>query len=244
MIDRLLDIIDGREECFAGTKEPAFFHEIRIHDLCFRYREEIPVLTDLSLIIEKGEKLALTGESGCGKSTLVKLLGGNYSDYQGGIYYDGVELRQLDIRELRKIVTVIHQKTFIFNDTIRYNICLGEEFTEAEFENALKRSGVDRFLPCIAGGADGDCGEDRANLSGGQKQRIALARALIRGIDFLILDEGVSAIDVETANEIEQELLDMEELTLLTITHRIKDGILEKYDRVLAMDDGKIAKKD
>ncbi len=244
VIDRLMDIIDAREECFAGTKEPAFYHEIRIHDLCFRYREEIPVLTDLSLIIEKGEKLALTGESGGGKSTLVKLLGGNYSDYQGGIYYDGVELRQLDIRELRKIVTVIHQKTFIFNDTIRYNICLGEEFTEAEFENALKRSGVDRFLPCIAGGADGDCGEDGANLSGGQKQRIALARALIRGIDFLILDEGVSAIDVETANEIEQELLDMENLTLLTITHRIKDGILEKYDRVLAMDDGKIAKKD
>ena len=244
VIDRLLDIIDAREECFAGTKEPAFLHEIRIHDLCFRYREEIPVLTDLSLIIEKGEKLALTGESGCGKSTLVKLLSGDYSDYQGGIYYDGVELRQLDIRELRKIVTVIHQKTFIFNDTIRYNIYLGEEFTEAEFENALKRSGVDRFLPCIAGGADGDCGEDGANLSGGQKQRIALARALIRGIDFLILDEGVSAIDVETANEIEQELLDMENLTLLTITHRIKDGILDKYDRVLAMDNGKIAKKD
>ena len=94
-----------------------------------------------------------------------------------------------------------------------------------------------------SGGVDGECGEDGANLSGGQKQRIALARALVRGIDFLILDEGVSAIDVETANEIEKELLGMENLTLLTITHRIKDGLLGCYDRVLSMDEGKMAER-
>jgi ATP-binding cassette subfamily C protein len=82
---------------------------------------------------------------------------------------------------------------------------------------------------------DGDCGEDGANLSGGQKQRIALARALIRGIHFLILDEGVSAIDVQTANEIERQLLDRRDVTLLTITHRIKDGLLDRYDRVVQM---------
>lgn len=99
----------------------------------------------------------------------------------------------------------------------------------------MKLSGVDKFLPHITDGVDGQCGEDGANLSGGQKQRIALARALIRGIDFLILDEGVSAVDARTANEIEQELLDMENLTLLTITHRIRDGLLERYDRVLYM---------
>ncbi len=182
----------------------------------------------------------MVGASGCGKSTFIKLLSGNYSDYQGGICYDGVELRQLDILELRKIVTVIHQNTHIFNDTIRYNICLGEEFPEEDFENALRLSGVDGFLPSVTGGVDGLCGEDGANLSGGQKQRIALARALVRGIDFLILDEGVSAIDVESANAIEQDLLDMENLTLLTITHRIKDGLLGDYDRVLTMDEGRV----
>ena len=156
-----------------------------------------------NLTIQKKEKLALIGASGCGKSTFIKLLSGNYSNYQGGIYYDGVELRQLDIRELRKNVVIIHQKTHIFNDTIRYNICLGEEFLESDFNNALRLSGVERFLPSIEGGVEGECGEDGANLSGGQKQRIALARALVRGVDFLILDEGVSAVDVETANEIE-----------------------------------------
>ncbi len=240
VIDKLTAVIDGSEETMKGTEPPSFSHEIRAADLNFRYQEGYPVLTDLQLTIQKGEKLALTGASGCGKSTLVKLLSGTYRGYQGEIRYDGIELRQLDIQKLRKIIAVIHQKTFIFNDTIRYNICLGEEFSEEMFENALRLSGVDKFLPSVTDGVDGMCGEDGANLSGGQKQRIALARALIRGIDFVILDEGVSAIDVETANEIEQELLNMESLTLLAITHRIKDGLLECYDRVLYMEGGKL----
>ncbi len=141
---------------------------------------------------------------------------------------------------MRKTVTVIHQKTYSFNDTIRYNICLSEEFTESDFDRALRLSGVDKFLSYITDGVDGECGEDGANLSGGQKQRIALARAMIRSIDFLILNEGGSAIDVETANEIEQKLLDMEDLTLLTITHRIKDGLLGCYDKVLSMAESKV----
>ncbi len=91
---------------------------------------------------------------------------------------------------MRKTVTVIHQKTYSFNDTIRYNICLSEEFTESDFDRALRLSGVDKFLPYITDGVDGECGEDGANLSGEQKQRIALARAMIRSIDFLILNEG------------------------------------------------------
>lgn len=241
IIDKLTAIIDDRDDTFIGSKKPTFSHEIRIAGLGFQYKEGFPVLTGCDLTIQKREKLALVGASGCGKSTFIKLLSGNYSDYDGGIYYDDVELRELDIQKLRETITIIHQKTHIFNDTIRYNICLGEEFAEKDFNDALRLSGVDRFLTSIAGGVDGQCGEDGANLSGGQKQRIALARALVRGIDFLILDEGVSAIDVETANEIEKELLDMENLTLLTITHRIKDGLLGRYDRVLTLDGGRIS---
>ena len=99
---------------------------------------------------------------------------------------------------------------------------------------------MDRFIQNISGGIDGECGEGGCNLSGGQKQRIAIARALIRNVNFLILDEGVSAIDINNANMIEQELLDMPNLTLLTITHRIKDGLNEKYDRMVSMADGRI----
>lgn len=243
ILDTLMVIVEETNDIFTGREAPSFVDEICINDLAFQYTQDVPVLKDLNLTIQKGEKVALIGPSGCGKSTLIKLLSGNYSGYTGQICYDGSELKHLDNGQLKKLVTVIHQQTYIFNDTIRYNICLGEVFSETELNRAVKLSGVELFLPSIVGGIDGSCGEDGANLSGGQKQRIALARALIRGVDFLILDEGVSAIDIETANKIEQELLDMEELTLLSITHRIKDGLIHRYDRVLSMSEGRIIER-
>lgn len=240
ILDKLMSIVEETNDTFIGKELPSFEDEICINDLSFQYMQDVPILKGLNLTIRKGEKIALIGPSGCGKSTLVKLLSGNYSRYTGQICYDDTELKHLDNGQLKKLVTVIHQKTYIFNDTIRYNICLGEDFSETELNRAVKLSGVEMFLPSIVGGIDGSCGEDGANLSGGQKQRIALARALIRGVDFLILDEGVSAIDVETANKIEQELLDMQGLTLLTITHRIRDGLIHHYDRILSMSDGQV----
>lgn len=240
-IQMVLGIIDGRGAEFAGREEAAFEDRLQVSDLSFRYAPDVPVLEHLDLTLYKNEKMALIGPSGCGKSTLIKLISGNYADYTGAIRYDGTELHDLDNRKLRDLVTVIHQNTFLFNDTLRFNICLGEEFSEEELQRALHLSGVDRFLPSVAGGLDGSCGENGGHLSGGQRQRIALARALIRGVKMLILDEGVSAIDVAAANEIEGELLDMEELTLLTITHRIRDGLMERYDRVLEMKDGALA---
>lgn len=240
-IQMVLGIIDGRGAEFAGREEAAFEDRLQVSDLSFRYAPDVPVLEHLDLTLYKNEKMALIGPSGCGKSTLIKLISGNYTDYTGAIRYDGTELHDLDNRKLRDLVTVIHQNTFLFNDTLRFNICLGEEFSEGELQRALYLSGVDRFLPSVAGGLDGSCGENGGHLSGGQRQRIALARALIRGVKMLILDEGVSAIDVAAANEIEGELLDMEELTLLTITHRIRDGLMERYDRVLEMKDGALA---
>lgn len=242
-IKQVLAVIDGKETDFTGEKAPSYENELDVQDLSFRYTEDVSVLEDLNLTIRKNEKVALIGASGCGKSTLIRLLSGSYASYSGAICYDGTELRDLDIEKLRRIVTVIHQNTFLFNDSIRFNICLGEEFSQEALDKAVHMSGVDRFLPEVPGGLDGSCGENGANLSGGQKQRIALARALIRGVHFLILDEGVSAIDVVTANEIEQELLDRKELTLLTITHRIKDGLTEQYDRVLMMENGRLKER-
>lgn len=237
-IKKMLEIIDCNETEFNGRDVPSFATKIETRNLSFGYADDAPVIKQLNITIRKNEKIALIGASGCGKSTLVKLISGSYANYTGTICFDDTELHELDIKKLRKLVTVIHQNTFIFNDTIRFNICLGETFPDGELEKALHFSGVERFLHDVYGGVDGVCGENGSQLSGGQKQRIALARALIRGVNVLVLDEGVSAIDVETANEIEQELLQNGNLTLLTVTHRIKDGLIAQYDRVLMMKEG------
>lgn len=239
----MLDMIDDDSAEFTGAERVSLEDAIEVRDLSFRYKEEVPVLEHLNFIVHKNEKVALTGPSGCGKSTLIRLLTGIYANYSGGIHYDGTELHDVDIEKLRGLVTVIHQNTFIFNETVRFNICLGENFSEEALTRALRLSGVDRFLSSVEGGLDGDCGENGSLFSGGQRQRIALARALIRNVKVLILDEGVSAIDVATANEIEQELLDMKDLTLLTVTHRIKDGLIGQYDRIMVMKDGMVKER-
>jgi len=240
IMKKLSGIIDYPEDEWKGNQNPSLVNSLHIKDLSFSYKEDNTVLKNLLLELKKNDKIALVGASGCGKSTLAKLLSGTYSNFVGSISYDGIDIKQLDKKLLKQLVTIIPQNTFIFNETIRYNICLGEDFAETDFNKALELSGITKFLHQMPNGVDSACGELGNNLSGGQKQRIAIARALIRNVNFLILDEGVSAIDIETANEIEQELLSMDGLTLLTITHRIKDGLNDKYDRVIKMEDGKI----
>ena len=242
-IKKVISIIDYREKKIFGEKEPTFKRSITIEKLRFRYNENVHLLENLNFSIYKGEKVAIVGESGSGKSTLIKLITAHYGNYTGSINYDNVELHEIDEKKLHDVVMVIHQNTFIFNDSVRFNICLGETFSESAMEKALLLSGVDHFLSQIPGGLDGGCGENGSRLSGGQKQRIALARALIRGIDFLILDEGISAVDVETANKIESELLNIGNLTLLTITHRIQDGLLQHYDKVFQLNNGKLEER-
>lgn len=224
--------------CACEEKAPTLEEALEVNNLTFGYGEESPILRNLSLRLEAGRKYAMVGESGSGKSTLIRLLVGEYGDYRGEICYDGAELGTLDHRQLYKTVSVIQQEVFLFDDTIRENICLYEDFSEEQLEQALERSGVNRFLDQFPEGLDYQVGQRGEKLSGGQRQRIAIARALIRDTKFLILDEGTSALDAGNAADIERELLGMTGLTLLTITHHLKNA--EDYDEVLSLEGGAV----
>ena len=149
------------------------------------------------------------------------MLSGEYDNYTGKISIDGKELHTIPYPALRKAISVIQQDVFLFDDSIRNNICLYEEFTDEQLERAVNLSGVRKFIGSIPEGLDYSVGEGGTKLSGGQRQRIAIARALIRNTPFLIIDEGTSALDYQNAVEIEAELLHMPDLTLLVISHHL-----------------------
>lgn len=236
VIERINAFADYQQN--VGGKEPCFHKKLEVKNLAFQYCEGKPVLSDITLTIQPGDKCALIGESGSGKTTFIRLLTGELDGYKGEISYDGVNLNEVDCEKICKIVSVIHQDVFLFDDTIRNNICLYDEFTDEEFIRAVKLSGVNKFIDQLAQGAEYRVGQRGEFLSGGQRQRIAIARALIRNTPFLILDEGTSALDAKTGLEIESELMAIPELTVLTITHNLRNA--EEYNHIYSLKSGKI----
>ena len=171
------------------------------------------------------------------------MLTGYSGRYGGSITIDGQELTDLKSQSVTRLMAVIHQNIYMFDNTIAHNIGLEQEFDPAAWEQALATSGVNLFLAQQEQGLETPVGENGANLSGGQRQRIAVARALIRQTPIMILDEGTSSIDRQTAAEIENNLLSQEYLTLLTITHNLDPALLGQYDEIIYMEEGKIAAK-
>lgn len=208
---------------------------IRCTDLTFSYADDQKVLEHEDFLFEAGKKYAVVGQSGCGKSTLIKLLTGYFRDFQGQIEIDGHSLKEMPQEEINRRIAVIHQNVFLFDTDIRDNICLGRQYSDEEIHKALMESGMEDFLAGMEGGIDSKVGENGQLLSGGQRQRIAVARALIRRTPVLILDEGTSAIDRETAFEIEKRLLERRELTVITITHHMDERLEGEYDGILRL---------
>ena len=241
VIKRMDELADYTDTSFMGTLMPTFTDSIAIRDLSFAYDEKQPVLISASLTLHKGKKYAIVGKSGCGKTTLVKLLTGNYSSYTGSITYDDTSLCDLDIEKIQNMASVIHQNIYMFDDSIRQNICLYDTFTDKDLDSALKISGAEQFLERIPDGLLSKAGENGSNLSGGQRQRVAVARALIRHKPILILDEGTSAVDMQTAYDIESRLIAIRDLTLITITHNLSEDLLGQYDQIVYMEDGAVA---
>jgi ABC-type multidrug transport system fused ATPase/permease subunit len=206
----------------------------------FSYDGKTPVLSDFKLRVAAGETVALVGPNGCGKSTLASLVPRFFDPTQGAIRLDGIDLRELSLRGLRKEIGMVLQETLLFDDTIANNIAYGDRHVSRDqIQSAARRAYADGFIEKLPGGYDTPVGERGRRLSGGQRQRIALARAMLRDPAILILDEATSAVDLESEQLIGKALAEfIRNRTTLLITHRLATLVLAQ--RIVVMDQGRI----
>lgn len=207
---------------------------IRLKQLSYSYGEK-EVLKGLTYDFALGGKYAIVGSSGSGKSTLLNILIGKLTDYSGSVTFSNQELNQLSGKALRDSILYIDQAPYLFSGTIRDNITLDESFSEEALTQVIQEASLEDIIDKLPNGLDTSVGEAGRLLSGGQRQRIALARGLIRGKDIILVDEGTSSLDETSALKIEENLVNNPDLTVIMITHHLRDSIKEKLDGVLAL---------
>lgn len=210
-------LADLKRDNLVSIKE-----NIELKNLKFSYGEK-DILSDLNMKFRIGGKYALVGESGSGKTTILKLLLGQLKNYQGSILFDGKDSKDFNENSFYEQMAYIEQNVFLYNRSIRENITLGGDFTETQIHEALEKSELSKELYKFDDGVDTVVGDNGNRLSGGQKQRVAIARALIHNRSILLVDEGTSALDKENADAIEDTLLQSEGLTLILISHHLKE---------------------
>lgn len=207
----------------------------------FEYEQETPVLKDFSLHVNKGETIALVGNSGGGKSTVVSLLPRFYDVTSGEIDFDGVDIRNFNLDELRQNISFVFQDNFLFSGTIKENILMGNEHaTEEEIKKVVAMAHLDEFAHSLENGLDTFVGERGTTLSGGQRQRVAIARAMLKDAPIVILDEATSALD-NKSEAIVQKALDnlIQNKTVFVIAHRL--STIKNADRIAVVDEGRLA---
>ncbi len=216
---------------------------IELDNVSFGYTGRQRVLRDVSLVIEPGECVGITGETGAGKSTLLSLLPRFYDVAEGAVRIDGVDVRSCDLDELRRNIGLVFQETFLFSNTIAANIAFGRpDATREQIERAARLASADRFISEKPDGYETLIGEHGSNLSGGQRQRLALARALLLDPPILILDDALAAVDAQTEHDILQALADATQgRTTLIVSNRI--SALQRTDRVIVLHQGRIVQQ-
>ena len=242
--ERVFSILDTREEMEEirdAERLDGFKRKIEFKDVCFQYNSNDGlVLRDINLEITKGEMVAVVGISGAGKSTLADLIPRFYEVTSGGIFIDGLDLRKYSLKSLREHIGIVTQESILFNDTLRYNIGYGRsESSEAEIAQAAKVAYAHDFIMELPNGYDSVIGEQGCRLSGGQRQRIAIARALLKNPDILILDEATSDLDAKSEYYVKKALDNLlKTRTSLVIAHRLTTVI--GADKIIVLQKGQI----
>ena len=228
-------------ELQTGKTKEYFDDVISFSNVDFSYpNAEEKIFNNLSLQIKKGEKIAIVGMSGSGKSTLLNLLLRFYDVTSGYISIDNQDLQTISSESLYNLMTIVQQDVYIFDDTLKANITLSQSFTEDDIKKAVQQSGLESYILENELGLQALCGENGSNLSGGERQRLSIARALIRKTPILLLDEATSSLDNKVTTEIENSILEIQDLTVLVVTHKLNKSMLKKYNRILFMKNGVI----
>lgn len=241
--DRIFEILEV-PEVLPAPAFPVFLKpvrgEISFEDVWFAYEPGRWILKGVSLLIRPGERIAVVGSTGAGKTTLADLVPRFYDPQRGAVKIDGVDVRELDLKSLRKQIGIVPQDPVLLKGTMAYNIAYGfEEASPEAIREAAKTAGIADFIESLPAGYETEVGERGVTLSGGQRQRIAIARAIVRDPRILILDEATSSLDTAVEHQIQQAMgLAMKGRTSLVIAHRLST-ILES-DRILVIDDGRI----
>jgi len=242
-IKRFLDNRDKPKQLNGRIEFRGLNHQIKIDHVCFAYTDERPILDNICLTIPKGKAVAFVGSSGSGKSTLVSLLLRLYDPTSGRILIDSVDLKDIELGSLHRKMAIVSQDTFLFNATVKNNITYGlENVSQQDLENAAKIAYALDFIQKLPNGFDTILGDRGVRLSGGQRQRIAIARAVLRKPEILILDEATSSLDNES-EKVVQEAINriIQGRTVIVVAHRL--STIKNADKIVVLDSGAIAEQ-
>lgn len=241
-IFQLLDTANGLPAITSPKKMASSKGEIEFRKVTFGYEKELPVVKELSFRAEPGETIAIVGATGAGKTTIINLLERFYDPDLGEILLDGINLKELDIHQLREQVGLVMQDVYIFPATLKDNIVLDKTVSEVRLNEIIEDAQLSQFVAALPQGLTTRIGEGGQDLSAGQRQLLAMARVLIRNPHILVLDEATSSIDTETEIMIEKALAaTMANRTSIIIAHRL--STIKRADRIIVMEQGRIAEE-
>lgn len=239
------------EKLAAALEEPSPAQGIRLssplaqgitlQNACAGYEPGQDILRGVNAVFEPGKCYAVVGPSGSGKSTLLRLLSGELRGYTGSVAFDGHELRDVCPDSLYALTSRIDQNVFLFQASIRENITMFQDFPDDQVSRAIRLAGLDAL---VAGrGQAALCGEGGLGLSGGEKQRVSIARSLLRRASILLVDEATAALDAQTAYQVTQAILGLEQVTRVVVTHSLNESLLKRCDGILVLKNGAVAER-
>lgn len=238
LVDKLAAALESSSSREGSETLTRLEHGIRLENVSFAYEPGKTVLHGINAEFEAGKAYALVGGSGSGKSTLLNLLMAAETNYSGHILADGIELSDISTESLYGTMAAIQQNVFVFNASIKDNVSMFRDFPKTELDEAIAHAHLGALIR--ERGEDYLCGENGSGLSGGEKQRISIARSLLKKSSVLLADEVTAALDAQTAHRVSSDILDLQGITRIVVTHTLEESLLRRYDKIFVLRGGRI----